>query len=301
MQDHKKLLENFIKRKSDKRKIIVIYWPTGSGKTDMSIDIAQILWTEIISTDSRQIYKYMNIWTGKITQEEKKWIKHHMLDIILPDMPYSVWEFKNETEKIMEKLYTRNKIPMLVWGTGLYINSLIFDFDIPKVPADKNLRDILEREAEEKWKEYIFERLQKLDPDYDRSLHPNNLRYVIRALEVKILTWKSKTEFKKEKKLKYDVLFLTPGFEEREYLYERINKRVKIMFEEWLLDEVKSLLKKWYNKNSPWLNSIGYREVIPFLSGEISLEESIEKVQQNSRNYAKRQLTWFRKYNQYIK
>lgn len=299
MLNYKKKLSEFINKESDKQKVIVIYWPTWSWKTDMSIDIAKKLDTEIISTDSRQIFKYMDIWTWKITEAEKKGVKHHMLDIIEAKTSYSVWEFKKEAEEIMSKLFSKNKIPMLVWWTWLYIDSLIFDFDIPKVPADENLRNSLEKEAEEKWKEYIFEKLKKLDPDYDRNLHPNNLRYVIRALEVKILTWKSKTSFKSEKRLKYEVLFLEPFYEDREYLYNRINKRVEMMFNWWLIEELESLLNRWYSEVDFWMKSIWYQEVIPYIKGKISLEESINQVQQNSRNYAKRQITWFSKYKNY--
>lgn len=238
----------------------------------------------------------MDIWTGKIKEEEKKWVTHHMIDIITPDIDYSVWEFKKQAESIMETMYEKWKIPMLVWWTWLYIDSLIYDFDIPKIPADEELRATLEAEAKQKWNEYIFEKLKKLDPDYDRELHPNNLRYVIRALEVKILTWKSKTSFKKEKKLKYDVLFLTPDYGTREDLYNKINKRVKSMFKAWLLDEMESLIKKWYKKTDFWMNSIWYMELFAYFEGRMSLEDAIELVQKNSRNYAKRQLTWFRKY-----
>ncbi len=298
--DYKKELDLFLNKKTSKDKIIVIYWPTGSWKTDMSIDIAKYLDTEIISTDSRQIFKYMNIWTGKITEKEKKWIKHYMLDIIEPDKTYSVWEFKKESERILSKLYNKWKIPILCWWTGLYIDSLIYDFDIPKIPANEELRKKLEKQAKEKWKDYIFKKLQKIDPDYDTNLHPNNLRYVIRAIEVKMLTWKSKTSFKKEKLLKYDVLFLTPEFGNREKLYNKINKRVKMMFNMWLVEEIKWLLKRWYNFNDFGLKSIWYQEVLPYINWEISKEEAIAKVQQNSRNYAKRQLTWFKKYKNYI-
>jgi tRNA dimethylallyltransferase len=298
--DYKIQLDNFINRESKLKKLIVIYWPTWSWKTDMSINIAKILNTEIISTDSRQIFKYMDIWTWKITNGEMKWVIHHMLDIITPDQKYSTWEFKKTSEEIIENLYKKNKIPMLVWWTGLYIDSLIYDFNIPEVPADEKLRENLEKQAKEKWKNYIFDKLKKLDSDYDRNLHKNNLRYVIRALEVKMLTWKSKTSFKRKKELKYDVLFLTPEIWTREKLYNRINKRVEMMFDMWLVEEIKWLLKMWYKKTDFGLASIWYQEVIPYIIWDISKKEAITKVQQNSRNYAKRQFTWFNKYKMYL-
>lgn len=240
----------------------------------------------------------MNIWTGKITEEEKSWVVHHMLDIVEPDKEYSVWEFKAKAWKIIDSLHEKWKIPILCGWTWLYIDSLIYDFNIPKVPWDKTLREELEKEAEEKWKDYIFEKLKSLDPDYDRNLHPNNLRYVIRALEVKILTGKSKTSFKEEKILKYNTLFLTPYTWNREALYDRINNRVQMMFDSWLVDEVRWLLARWYKETDFWMNSIWYSEVYPYLHSKIPLEEAVEKVRQNSRNYAKRQLTWFRKYKE---
>jgi tRNA dimethylallyltransferase len=222
-------------------------------------------------------------------------IKHYMLDIIEPSEKYSVWEFKKMAEENLEKIWEKWKIPILCWWTGLYIDSLIYDFKIPKIPADENLRKKLEEEAEKFWKEYLYKKLVELDPEYAKTLHYNNLQYVIRALEIKMISWKSKSEFIEEKKLKYDVLFLTPYKGDREKLYENINKRVKQMFDEWLVWEVEELLKK-YNKQDFGLKTIWYKEVVSFLEEEISLEEAVEKVQQNSRNYAKRQLTWFRKY-----
>ncbi len=288
-------INNFLNNKSDKQKIIVVYWPTASWKTALSIEIAKMLDTEIISTDSRQIFKDMDIGTAKITKDEMDWVRHHMIDIIEPNIEYSVWEFKQEAEKIINKLFIENKIPILAWWTGLYIDSLIYDFNIPKVPADWKLREQLEKEAKNFGNEFLYKKLQKLDPDYAKTLHPNNVQYVIRALEIKLLTWKSKSEFIQKKIPKYDILFLTPYDDNRDELYDRINKRVDLMFEQWLEQEVINLLKK-YNKNDFWLKTIWYSEVIEYLDWIIDFNQAKEKIKQNSRNYAKRQLTWFRKY-----
>lgn len=290
-----KELEKFLEKKSEKQKIIVVYWPTACWKTGLAIEIAKKINSEIISTDSRQIFKELNIWTGKVTEEEKEWIIHHMIDIIYPDRDYSVWEFKVEAEEKMQEIWQKWKIPILCWGTGLYIDSLIFDFKIPKVPADENLRNKLEEERQKFWNEFIWKKLQELDPKYAEELHPNNYRYVIRALEVKILTWKSKLDFREEKELKYETFFVTPYDEDRKKLYEKIDKRVAMMFELWLIDEVKNLLKK-YKKDDFWLKTIWYKEVVDFLEWKISFEECVDLVQKHNRNYAKRQLTWFRKY-----
>lgn len=294
--DYKDKLKFFLQKKTSLSKIIVIFGPTACWKTWLGIEIAKEINSEIISTDSRQIFKYLNIWTWKVTFEEMSWVKHHMIDIITPNVNYSVWEFKKEAENIIWKLQNVWKIPILVGGTGLYIDSLIYDFDIPKVPADENLRKTLEQEAEKYWKEYVFEKLQKLDPEYSLELHPNNLHYVIRALEVKMLTWKSKRDFRTDKTLKYETLFLTPYDWNREVLYNKINLRVQKMFDDWLIEEVKSILNMWYKKTDFWLKTIWYEEVIDYLDWKITLEECVNLVKQFNRNYAKRQLTWFWKY-----
>ncbi len=294
--NYQEKLENFLTKKWEKQKIIVIYWPTACGKTKMSLDVAKFLDTEIISTDSRQIFKYMDIGTGKIKETEKTGIIHYMIDIITPDKKYSVGEYKKETEKFIEKLQSQWKIPVLVGGTWLYIDSLIYDFDIPKVPADESLRAILEKEALDFGKDFVYQKLCSLDPEFAQTLHPNNLPYVIRAIEVKMLTGKSKAEFRKEKILKYDTLFLTPYDDNRENLYKNIDTRVETMFQNGLVEEVKNILEKWYKMTDFWLQTIGYSEIIEFLKWNISLPEAKELIQKNSRNYAKRQLTWFRKY-----
>ena len=321
-------INNFIKNNTNKKKIIVIYWPTASWKTWLSIKVAKKINSEIISTDSRQIFKWLDIWTWKVTEEEKEWIIHHMIDIINPDKNYSVWEFKNESEKIISGIYDKWKIPILCWWTGLYIDSLIFDFNIPKVPADEKLREELEKERLEKWNEYIYNKLKEIDPNYAKELHPNNYRYIIRWIEIKMITWKSKLDFREEKKLKYDTLFITPYDWDREKLYSNINTRVKEMFDLWLVNEVKELLKI-YNKNDFWMKTIWYKEVIDYLENfdlvkweniifwknwnklslwekvkqwlPLNLEETIELVQKNNRNYAKTQLTWFWRYKVFDK
>ena len=288
-------LKKFLEKKSEKNKIIVIYWPTACGKTDLSIKIAKFLNSEIISTDSRQIFKWLDIWTGKVTEEEKEWIIHHMIDIIEPNQEYSVWEFKKEAEKIIKNILKKWEIPILCWWTWLYIDSLIYDFKIPKVPADLILREKLEDERIKFWNEFIWKKLQEIDPDYASELHPNNYRYVVRALEVKILTWKSKKEFREEKNLKYDTFFITPYDWNRKKLYEKIDLRIKSMFENWLLEEVRNLLIK-YKKTDFWMQTIWYKEIIDFFEWKLSFDDCVALVQKHNRNYAKRQLTWFRKY-----
>ena len=295
--DYKKHLDIFLEKMTHQKKIIVIYWPTACWKTWFWIEIAKYLSSEIISTDSRQIFKYLNIWTGKVTVQEMQNIPHHMIDIIFPDTQYSVWEFKKAAEEIISEIHSKWKIPILVGWTGLYIDSIMYDFDIPEVPADENLRKNLENEAAQFWTEFVYEKLKKIDSEYAQEVHPNNLNYVIRGIEVKMLTGKSKKDFQTEKKFKYDTFLITPYDGNREKLYEKINFRVWKMFEDGLIDEVKNILKMWYKKTDFWLKTIGYEEVIWYLEGKYTLKEAIKKVQQWNRNYAKRQLTWFWKYN----
>ncbi len=284
----------FLQNNSSKQKIIVIYWPTWSWKTWLSIDLWLKIPSEIISIDSRQIYKYQNIWTWKITFDEMKWIKHHMLDIITPDMTYSVWEFKKEVLKKIQEISSLWKIPILVWWTWMYLDSIIYDFDIPKVIANSEFRQSLYKEASIYWKQYVYEKLQKLDLEIAKTIHPNNLNYVIRAIEVKTFSWKSKLDYKKEHKLFYDTYFLTPYNWNREELYKNINLRVKSMFDNWFIQEVQNILSMWYSPDSPWLQTIWYKEIISYLSWEYSKEYCIELVSQLNRNYAKRQLTWIK-------
>jgi len=296
--DYTTQVQTFLDTPSDKPKIIVIYGPTWSGKTDMSIDIAKMLDTEIISTDSRQIFKYMDIGTGKITPDEMKWVPHHMIDIITPDKEFSVWDFKRKSLQVINRLHADSKIPMLVWWTALYIDSLIYDFALEESSnKDEGLRVELEQILSEQWSDALYKILEEIDPEYAPEIHPHNARYVMRAIEVKKLTGKSKWEFRWNREPIYDILFLTPYAEDREALYNRINLRVEKMIELWLVEEVKNLFERWYDKTNFGMKSIWYEEIVSYLEGDISLEEAISMVQQNSRRYAKRQLTRFRKYS----
>ena len=287
-------LTHFLEKKSDKPKCIVIYGPTACGKTAMSIDIARQLGTEIISTDSRQIFRGMDIGTGKIRQEEKERIIHHMIDIIKPSQSYSVGEYKLEAEKYMQEILNRGKIPLLVWGTGLYIDSLIYESSIGAMPSDTELRKSFDILSDSE----LYAKLEALDPEYALEIHPHNRPYIERALEVKTLSGKSKKDFRSEKELRYETLFLTPYLWDREALYSRINQRVAMMFDEGLEAEVRGLIEAWYSEFDFGMKSIWYSEFFPYFSWEISLQEIQNRIAQHSRNYAKRQITWFKKYLQ---
>lgn len=291
-----KKVDKFINSKSLLPKIIVIYWPTASGKTALSIEVAKLLKSEIIWADSRQIYKLLNIGTGKITQEEKNWIPHHLIDFLDIKKDYSVAEYRKEAEKIINKIHSQNKIPVICGWTWLYLDAVVFNFDIPEIAPDWQYREELENIRIEKWNEFIWEMLNEVDSEYASELEKNNYRYVIRWLEIYRATGKSKKELKVKLPPKYEILFLTPYNWDRAKLYEKINSRIDEMFESGLIEEVQNILNKWYTKSDYGLNTIWYKEVISYLQWEITLEEAKNLIKQHNRNYAKRQLTWFRRY-----
>lgn len=277
--------------------LIIITGPTGVGKTDISIKLAQEIQGEIISADSMQIYRYMDIGSAKVTKEEMKNVPHHMIDIIDPDEEFSVALYKEKATEIIEKIYSRNKYPILVGGTGLYINSLICNYDFAKVYKDLEYRQYLEELARDKGKDFVHELLKDIDLDSYKRLFPNDLKRVIRALEVHKITGKTINEFNAGSDLyniPYNINYFVLNMN-RQKLYERINKRVDLMIEKGLIKEVEKLKQLGYNANMQSMKGIGYKEILSYLDGVLSLEEAIEKVQQGSRNYAKRQLTWFRK------
>ncbi|MEN8076262.1 tRNA (adenosine(37)-N6)-dimethylallyltransferase MiaA [Clostridioides difficile] len=280
-----------------KNKILVLAGPTAVGKTALSIELAKNLNGEIVSTDSMQIYKYMDIGSAKITPSEMDGIKHHMIDVTTPDKPFSVVDFKNLAQPIMDDLLSNDKLPILTGGTGLYINSLTCNMNFTDATNDEEYRKELETLAEEKGDIYVHNMLKDIDPISYESIHPNNRKRVIRALEVYKVTNKPFSSFNAGDdfyKSKYNVYYYVLNMD-REKLYERINRRVDIMFENGLLNECIKLKENGYNSSMQAMQGIGYKEVLLYLEGSITLEEAIEMIKQGSRNYAKRQLTWFRK------
>lgn len=278
-------------------KILVLAGPTAVGKTALSIELAKKLNGEIISTDSMQIYKYMDIGSAKITTEEMDGIKHHMIDVTTPDKPFSVVDFKNMAQPIIDDLLSKDKLPILTGGTGLYINALTCNMNFTDTTNDEAYRLELEELAKEHGDIYIHNMLKDIDPVSYESIHPNNRKRVIRALEVYKVTNKPFSSFNAGEdfyKSKYDVHYYVLNMD-REKLYQRINKRVDIMFEKGLLNECIKLKENGYNSLMQAMQGIGYKEVLMYLENSISLEEATEMIKQGSRNYAKRQLTWFRK------
>lgn len=280
-----------------KDKILVLAGPTGVGKTELSINLAKKLNGEIISADSMQIYEYMDIGSAKITKEEMNGIKHHMINIIKPDKEFSVSDFKDGGEKAIKDILSKKKLPMIVGGTGLYINSLTCNMNFSKTDKDEVYREELNNLADEKGNEYIHAMLKEIDPVSFKEIHPNNRKRVIRALEVYKLTGYPFSSYNAGESFydsNFDIHYYVLTMN-RERLYQRINKRVDIMMKKGLLDECIKLRDMGYTSSMQSMQGIGYKEILFHLEGKISLKEAIDKIKQGSRNYAKRQLTWFRK------
>lgn len=280
-----------------KQKLLVIGGPTAVGKTDLSIRIAKELNGEIISADSMQIYKYMDIGSAKVSEEDMDGIKHYLIDVIKPDVPFSVADFKEYGETAIKEILNKNKFPMIVGGTGLYINSLTCNMTFTEAEKDDEYREYLEKLAIEKGNDYIHEMLKECDIRSYNEIHANNRKRVIRALEVFKLTGKPFSSFNVGDDFynsDYDIYYYVLTMN-REKLYERINKRVDIMMEKGLLDECIKLKNMGYTSHMQSMQGIGYKEILYYLEDKISLEEAINMIKQGSRNYAKRQLTWFRR------
>ena len=275
--------------KTAKKPLIVIVGATASGKTGLSVKIAKEFDGEIISADSRQIFCKLNIGTAKVTEVEMENIPHYGIDIREPDEPFTVAEFKEYAVEKIEDILQRKKIPIMAGGTGLYVNVITQNFSLPQIPANWELREELEKLSTED----LHKKLQELDKKEAEKIHPNNRRYVIRAIEIAKTTKQKKSEIMQKSDSDFDILIL--GVEvEREILYDRINQRVDQMFAEGFVEEVQNLINEGYDFKSQAFNSVGYPEVKSFLEGSLSKEEAKELIKKNTRNYAKRQLTWWR-------
>ncbi|WP_096269809.1 tRNA (adenosine(37)-N6)-dimethylallyltransferase MiaA [Paucisalibacillus globulus] len=277
-----------------KQKVIAIVGPTAVGKTRLSIEVAKKFGGEIISGDSMQVYKGMDIGTAKIKEEEMAGIPHHMIDIKSPNEDFSVADFQYYVQKYIEEISARNHIPIIVGGSGLYIQAVLQNYNFSKEKRDDALTKRLEDEMNQKGIEPLFDRLKTIDPNQAEKIHPNNFRRVLRALEIFEKTGLTMTEYQKQQASSSPYESLLIGLEmDRELLYKRINQRVDGMVREGLLEEVKGLIEKGY-ENYQSMKAIGYKELIPYFTGEVPLETSIELLKRNSRRYAKRQYTWFK-------
>lgn len=287
------LLQNltfFLSVPKAKPSLIIILGPTASGKTALSVKLAQKFNGEIISADSRQIYKYMDIGTDKISTKDMSGIKHYMIDIKNPNQVFTMADYQREATRSIGEILNKGKTPFLVGGTGLYINAIAESYELDMAPPDQELRKELETELSEKGAAALHDMLKELDPLSASKIHPNNHRYLIRALEINLKSGKPKGNRKGEPK--YEI-FKTGVNWPREELYERINKRVDEQIGRGIFNEIKTLLNQGYTRTLPAMTGLGYKEFFPYLDGEKSIAECLEELKQNTRNYAKRQLTWF--------
>lgn len=277
----------------DKQKVIVVVGPTGVGKTQLSIDIAKRYGGEVISGDSMQIYRSMDIGTAKVTKEEQQGIPHHLIDIRDPDENYSAADFQADVEACVQDIAGRGKLPIIAGGTGLYIRAALYAYDFSEAKRDDSYQQQLEREAQAHGPLHLYKQLQAVDPVQAERIHPNNVRRVIRALEIFHRTGKRMSDHEEtEPDARYDAIMIGLDME-RDLLYEQINLRVDKMLAEGLLEEVKRLVESGI-QDTQSMRAIGYKEFIPYLEGKMDWEDTVDQLKQNSRRYAKRQYTWFR-------
>ncbi len=283
-----------------KEKVIVIGGPTASGKTALSIELAKTINGEIISADSMQIYEEMNIGTAKPDEQEKQNIPHYMLDFIKPNERYSVADYKRDAKKCIKEILKKGKTPIIVGGTGLYIDSLIYEIEFPEIEIDISYRKELENIVKIEGLNTLYEKAKKIDSEAMEKISPNDQKRILRVLEIYHQTGKTKSFLDKESKKEpeYDYKMFAINMD-REILYDRINKRVDKMIENGLIEEVETIYKK-YKEFPTAMQALGYKEVVDYLEKKVTKEEMIEKIKMESRRYAKRQLTWFRKNKQTI-
>lgn len=270
-----------------KSKIIAVVGPTASGKTAFAVNLAHQINGEIVSADSRLVYKGFNIGTAKPTLKEREGIPHYMIDIAEPETDYSAGLYLKDAEKIIKDILLRGKVPIIAGGTGLYLNILLMNYDLPKVEPDYDLREKLKKT------DNLYEILSSLDPQTALEIDPNDRKKLIRAIEIVKLTGKPLSKSRGRKEPEYDVEWLGLNYP-REELYDRINRRVDLMIENGLVEETEKLLEK-HGRINNILYTIGYQEMVSYLDGILTLDVAVDKLKQNTRRYAKRQLTWFRK------
>ena len=289
-------------KQQEKKPLIILTGPAAAGKTSLSIELAKSIGGEIISADSMQVYKKMDIGTAKIRPEEMQGVPHYLIDELDPSEEFNVVSFVEKSKEAMKKIYAAGHIPIVVGGTGFYIQALLYDIDFSQHEEKESYRKELEQLAIEKGKEYLYEILKKKDPEYAQLVHFNNVKKVIRALEYYKETGQKLSEHNKEQRQKespYNFAYFVL-YHDRDILYDRINQRVDSMMEQGLLFEVKKLVEEGYTKNLVSMQGLGYKEFFDYFDGRMTLEETVEKVKRDTRHFAKRQLTWFRREKEVI-
>ena len=279
-----------------KKPLIVLTGPTAVGKTSLSIALARAVEGEIISADSMQVYKHMDIGSAKIKKEEMEGIPHYLIDVLEPDEEFHVVRFQEMAKEAMKEIYSKGKIPILTGGTGFYIQAVVKDIDFSQDTEKSSVRERLENLAQEKGGEYLHELLAQRDPESAEKIHPNNIKRVIRALEYYELTGEKislHNEREGEKVSPYNTAYFVLN-DHRERLYEKIDRRVDQMLDEGLVEEVRRLAQMGYTRDMVSMHGLGYKEILAYLEGEYSLEEAVYVLKRDTRHFAKRQLTWFR-------
>lgn len=280
-------------QKNSVNKLLIICGPTASGKSAVALECAKLLKSEIIYADSMDIYKTLDIGTAKPTVEEQSIVKHHLLDVADPKNEFSVSEYKNLAEPIIKDLISKGKVPIICGGTGFYINSILYDLSYGNGKGDEKVREKYKQIANEKGNQYVYDLLKAIDLDSATKIHPNDLKRVIRALEI-AETGTIKSKILDDFKPKYDYDAYSIDFD-RDSLYDRINERVDLMIKDGLVDEVKTLIDQGITIENQCMQGIGYKEIYSYLLGEITLDQAVDLIKLNTRHYAKRQITFFKK------
>lgn len=285
-----------------KKPLLILTGPTAVGKTRLSIKLAKAVNGEIISADSMQVYRYMDIGSAKIKPEETEGVPHHLIDVLDPEEEFNVVTFQKMCKQCMEEIYGRGHVPILTGGTGFYIQSVLYDIDFTENAEDTTIRDRLEKEAEEKGAEYLHQKLQEVDPASAEAIHANNIKRVIRALEFYEQTGEKislHNETERQKESTYASCYFVLN-DDREKLYERIDRRVDEMLAEGLVAEVEALKKRGCTRKLVSMQGLGYKEILAYLDGEYSLEEAVYRIKRDTRHFAKRQITWFKREKEVI-
>ncbi len=285
-----------------KRPLVILTGPTAVGKTALSIALAKEIGGEIISADSMQVYRRMDIGSAKITPEEMAGVPHHLIDVLEPDQEFNVVVFQKLAKRAVADIYSRGHIPVVVGGTGFYIQALVYDIDFTENDEDTALRRSLEELARREGAEALYERLRAVDPESCESIHANNIKRVIRAIEFYEKTGKKISDHNREQRQNdspYNVAYFVLN-DDRERIYERINERVDLMMAQGLTEEVRALRESGCRKDMVSMQGLGYKELLSYLEGEMSLEEAVYLIKRDTRHFAKRQLTWFRREKEVI-
>ena len=277
--------------------LIIITGPTAAGKTNLSVRLARAIGGEIISADSMQVYRHMDIGSAKITEEEKRGVPHYLIDVLNPDEEFNVAVFQKMARDAVNTIYSHGNIPIVTGGTGFYIQALLYDIDFTDNGEDSSIREELELLGREKGGEYLHDLLHKIDPDAAGEIHPNNKKRVIRAIEFFRQTGEQISEHnrrEREKSSPYNFLYYTVNMD-RETLYQRIDRRVDLMMEQGLVEEVKKLKEMGCTRNMVSMQGLGYKEILDYLQGDCTLEEAVYILKRDTRHFAKRQITWFKR------